>query len=369
MVDVNLVLNQFYQIPQETNDKIEDFISPHNSRRRYLLGRNEYSQILSEIFDIEAFVDDFAKQGSLWQGKPIIGANLLPEDAIVVNCSMSIYPISALKRLSSIQVSGILSYVDFCRYFSDTLDTKVPLPDFVKSSREDIFNNFSKWEKVKELLSDAESKKTLDDLICYRLTGDYSYMKLYSVRFKQQYFETFLRLEENANFVDCGGFDGDTTEDFCKRYPTYKKVYLFEPSIINLAKAQQRLQGFRDIQFMPLGVSNEEGKLWFNSDAGSASCVSDSGSSQIAVTTLDKSIVEKVTFIKMDLEGWELQALQGSKKHIEEDHPTLAISVYHHPSDFWRIPECILKIRNDYEIFLRHYTEGWSESVMYFVPQ
>jgi hypothetical protein len=74
-------------------------------------------------------------------------------------------------------------------------------------------------------------------------------------------------------------------------------------------------------------------------------------------------------FIKMDLEGWELKALQGAVRHIREDHPKLAIAVYHHPSDFWRIPEFILSIRDDYDLYLRHYTEGWSETVMYFVPR
>ena len=366
MINIDLVLNNFYQIHSVDNDNIEEFISPHNSKRRYLFGRNKYSHILSEIFDIEAFVDDFAEKNTFWQGKPIINANFLPDDAIVVNCSMSIYPISVLKRLSSVKVSTVLAYIDFCRYFSDK---KVPLPEFVKQSRKDVFNNLLKWKKISELLSDSKSKKTLDDLIYYRLTGDYYNMRLYSVRFQEQYFEPFLNQHDTGIFVDCGGFDGDTTEEFCKRYPNYRKVYLFEPSSINLAKAKQRLQGFRDIQFIPLGVSDREGKLRFNSEAGSASCVSNSGLYQISVTTLDKKIFEKVTFIKMDLEGWELKALQGSTKHIEEDHPILAISVYHHPSDFWRIPEFILNLRDDYQIFLRHYTEGWSESVMYFVPK
>lgn len=366
MIDINFVLNNFYQIPPVDCDNLEKFISSHNSKRRYLFGRNKYSHILSEIFDIEAFVDDFAEPNTFWKGKPVINANFLPDDAIVVNCSMSIHPISVLKRLNSIKVSTILAYADFCRYF---LDKKVPLPDFVNQSRKDIYDNLSKWKQTSELLSDSKSKKTLDDLIYYRITGNYSCMKSYSVRFKEQYFESFLNKHNLRIFVDCGGFDGDTTEEFCKRYPNYKKVYLFEPSSTNIAEAKKRLQGFRDIQFIPLGVSDQESKLRFNSEEGSASCVSDSGLYQISVTTLDKNISEKVSFIKMDLEGWELKALQGSIKHIEEDHPILAISVYHHPSDFWRIPEFILNLRNDYQVFLRHYTEGWSESVMYFVPK
>lgn len=127
--------------------------------------------------------------------------------------------------------------------------------------------------------------------------------------------------------------------------------------------------GYQSIKFLELGLSDSVGTLWFNPNEGSASAVSESGSCQINVTTLDREIERKVTFIKMDLEGWEIKALEGSRRHILEDHPKLAIAVYHKPSDFWRIFEFIIGLRQDYNIFLRHYSEGWSETVMYFVPR
>jgi hypothetical protein len=75
-----------------------------------------------------------------------------------------------------------------------------------------------------------------------------------------------------------------------------------------------------------------------------------------------------VTSIKMDLEGWELRALAGSREHIIMDHPKLAICVYHHPSHFWGVFGFVMGLRADYKVFLRHYTEGLDETVMYFVP-
>ena len=71
----------------------------------------------------------------------------------------------------------------------------------------------------------------------------------------------------------------------------------------------------------------------------------------------------------MDLEGWELKALHGTKKHILENHPKLAISIYHNSADFRKVPEFILSLRDDYDLYLRHYSEGWSETVMYFIPK
>jgi hypothetical protein len=86
------------------------------------------------------------------------------------------------------------------------------------------------------------------------------------------------------------------------------------------------------------------------------------------VTTIDEEIKEPLSMIKMDLEGWELNALRGARRRIGQDHPKLAVAVYHCASDFWRIPEFVLGVRGDYTIYLRHYTEGWSETVMYFIP-
>ena len=71
----------------------------------------------------------------------------------------------------------------------------------------------------------------------------------------------------------------------------------------------------------------------------------------------------------MDIEGGELKALQGAKKLIAQFKPRLAISVYHRFSDFWVIPKEILSLSVDYKIYLRHYTEGVDETVMFFVPR
>jgi FkbM family methyltransferase len=258
----------------------------------------------------------------------------------------------------------VANYADLLKFADDV----VPMPDFVEKTRADFAEYGNRWCDLFNRLADAESKKVLEDVLCFRLSADPRYMVEYHVRFSDQYFEDFLHLDKEI-FVDAGGFNGDTTEEFCRRYPTYKKVILFEPSQKNMCDAKQRLAKYRDIEFHQLGLSSAGGVLQFNQDAGSASAVSEAGLEQIIVSTLDSAYVDSVTFIKMDLEGWELQALSGARKHILCDHPILAISVYHNASDFWSVPNFILGLRDDYDLFLRHYSEGWSESVMFFVPR
>jgi hypothetical protein len=70
----------------------------------------------------------------------------------------------------------------------------------------------------------------------------------------------------------------------------------------------------------------------------------------------------------MDLEGWEIPALEGAQKRIMLDHPKLAIAVYHNSSDFRVIYTFIKKFNLNYRIYLRHYTQGWSETIMFFLP-
>jgi FkbM family methyltransferase len=364
MLDLNAALADFHAGGGHSREFAERFLGKDPSLRRYLLGRNQHALTCADWAPIDGIVDDFSPPDTTWHGYPVIRADGLPKDAIVVNCSMSISPVSAHKRLASVEGIAVVSYADLVR-----ADPAFPLPDFVAAFRADYRDNGGKWRFLESLLAaDDESSSVLSSLMLYRLTGDHSHMSQFSVRFRDQYFDSVVSLSESEVFIDCGGFDGDTVLEYCRRHPRYKHIYLFEPSPLNLDKARERVRGFENLSLIPLAVSDARGTLRFEPCAGSASAVSGSGSITINAVSMDDYILESVSYIKMDLEGWELQALKGARRHIVEDHPKLAISVYHAPSDFWRIPEYILGLRDDYKVYLRHYSEGWSESVLYFIP-
>lgn len=354
-----------WPVEREHENLIAEFLSAGKEGSRYLLGRNEHSRALAQVVEVDGFIDDFSCPGEFWEGKRVVHGDEVPSDAIVVNCSTSISPISAHHRVAELPVKGVLSYADLLWAAPE----RVPIPDFIAQTERDLAENQSQWRQMSEWLADDLSRKVLNDVLRYRLSGDYRVMADYSVRFDEQYFEPFLHLGEGEIFVDAGGFDGDTTEEFCRRYPDYGKVYLFEPSQEMIERAKSRLAGYRGIEFIAKGLSDVAAELAFDDKSGSASSIIEEGASRIGVTTLDDEVADKVTFIKMDIEGWEIPALAGCKKHIMEDHPVLAISVYHKASDFWRIPKYVFALRKDYDLYLRHYTEGWSETVMFFVPE
>lgn len=343
---------------------VQSLLRKDNSQSFYCFGRNDLSAHLCAMINMDGFIDDYAQSGSDWHGKPVFSLDQVSKDVVIVNCVINARPRMAHSRIQNAGFSQVLSYSDLCRALPDL----VPLPDFVVQTRADIAAHPEKWSLVYENLADAESKQVFNDVLHYRLTADYTVLANYTFRPKDQYFEDFMGIDRET-FVDAGGFDGDTTEQFCLRYPNYQKVYLFEPSLENISLARERLARFHSIYFIEKGISNEEGMLFFNSNNGSASAISSSGDCAINVTTIDRCLHEPVSFIKMDLEGWEINALKGAKNHIVNDQPKLAIAIYHKSSDIWEIFDFIQALRDDYQVYLRHYTESWTETIMFFLPK
>ena len=363
-LDIEGLLQDPWPVTEGKVELLQRFLASESDGNRFVLGKNSESESLANQVRIDGVVDDFAGSGETWNGIPVLPGREVPLEGMVVNCSTSISPVSAANCLSDLNIAGTFPYADLCRMFPD----EFPLPSFVAKTREDIEGNLTNWQELADILADDESRKTLSDVVRFRSTGDPKAMAGYANRPQEQYFETFLGLGAGETFVDAGGFDGDTTEGFIRYVPGYKRIYLFEPSGASLEKARQRLQGADGIEFIPKGVSDQPGELFFNPDAGSASSVQEEGGCKISVTTIDEEVSEPVSFIKMDLEGWELQALAGAQYHIQQDHPRLAVCVYHKPEDFRLVPQVVLKFNPRYKVYLRHYTEGWSETVMYFVP-
>jgi FkbM family methyltransferase len=80
----------------------------------------------------------------------------------------------------------------------------------------------------------------------------------------------------------------------------------------------------------------------FEDDLGSSSKVYDLGGTHIVIDKLETIVNESIFFIKIDIEGWEIPALEGCKSHFKYDHPKIAIAVYHKAEDFLKVPELVL---------------------------
>lgn len=340
----------------------KNFVGNENIKR-YVYGVNEYSEAIAKFVDLDGFIDDYTNS-KFFLGKPVYKLKDISPEAWVVSCVTNARPITALNNLNE---AGIRHFVDYFS-FADASDGRLPNVSAIEDTRKDYQSNENKYNLIRSKLFDDESRVVFDDIIGFRRGANIELMNKYKYAADRQYFEEFLPLLDGEVFVDGGGYDGFTSIEFEKRCPRYRAIHFFEPSEATLENAKNNLKEYKNIIFHQLGLFSDRAVLKFDSGSGSASKISESGTVEISVDSLDNVVHDRISFVKLDLEGAELSALEGMKSHITNDHPKIAVAVYHHPSDFWKIPEYILSIRNDYDIYLRHYTESWTETVMYFVP-
>ena len=332
------------------------------TRPRYVLGRNEYAASIAACVDVNGFIDDFTCETG-FLGKPIFRMTELPKESLVVSAVIFVVPVTAMRKLKS-NCFACLDYFSFIKYSGLALKEI----EFLHECKEDIVKNGDKYQWLYNRLADEKSKDVLDKLVNFRFSSDLNYMLGFEPAQNRQYFDEVLDLKPGEVFVDAGGFDGQTSIEFIKRCPDYKSIHIFEPDPNNLDLARNNLSVYPNINFYTMGLAESKKTLKFCSGDGSASKVCETGDMEIRMDAIDNLIEEPISIIKMDIEGAEEIALQGARMHILKDHPKLAICCYHKFDDLWRIPEQILAIRDDYDISIRHYTDGLHETVMYFMP-
>lgn len=116
------------------------------------------------------------------------------------------------------------------------------------------------------------------------------------------------------------------------------------------------------------GLWSKNDTLKFTGDENSASTLADNGTINVNVVSLDEILNgQRVTFIKMDVEGAELEALKGAKESILQYRPRLAICIYHKPEDILEIPLYLQSLVPDYKFYIRHYSDYTIETVLYAI--
>lgn len=356
-------VDQWREWSPETVRFCEDFCR-NSSVPKYILGRNIYAESVIQFVRVTGFIDDYTKE-SFYLGLPVVKSTDVLKHALVLNVSGG-RPLSARTRLNREGLRNL-------DYFAFSKASGLPLLPmrFNEGFEAEFLENRAKYEWAYQLLGDLESKSIFEKIVRFRFDYDISHLEGFSQKEDVQYFEDFLALKpEGEIFVDIGAYDGYTSLEFIKRCPQYQAIYAFEPDQINFHACCAALHGFPNIHCYPVGLSSSKATLRFNI-SGSSSKISDTGSANIEVERLDDVLDVTPSFLKMDIEGGESAAIDGGRETIASGRhgSRLAISVYHTPGDFWRIPEQILSIREDYEIYMRHYTECIYETVMFFLPR
>lgn len=183
------------------------------------------------------------------------------------------------------------------------------------------------------------------------------------------YFPPEQPFAKHECFVDCGAFDGDTIRAFQKRRTVAKdRIIAIEADPENFRKlVVNEIKG--STHFVNAAVSNVHGgSIPFAYTGTAGSGMNEKVSTFAETVTLDRLLkAETPTRIKMDIEGSEPMALVGAAKTIKRCKPMLAICLYHAPEHLWTIPLYLKSIAPDYRLYLRRYSEGCSETILYAV--
>ena len=240
---------------------------------------------------------------------------------------------------------------------------KMPFSDFNVS---ELQAHAYDYLSIGELLKDSQSKIEWQLVLAARYSMDYLQPGL-EYRLQDQYWEPEIYdISKKGHFIDGGCYDGNTAREFARRNPNYQKISAFEPILSNMEKVQVNLSGYRDVDLYPLALHKDMAVRTF-SENHSASGISISGDIAVPCATLDSIMEGKpVHFLKLDVEGSELVALEGAQNTITQHAPTIAVCVYHDQRHFLEIPKTIWSWVPEYRLYFRHYTEGIFESVLYF---
>lgn len=232
-----------------------------------------------------------------------------------------------------------------------------------------IYEKYSgKYRQVYTYLNDEESKETY-----YQIFKSYLELKEMKCLDSQesQYFDSeLINLISEEVFLDCGSYDGDTLQDFLKySNQDYKKYIAIEADAENYSKLIEKIKSNKKIKSYNNSVWNKNEVLYFQSDS-TASKITKSGKTKVNAITIDGlDEASEITFIKMDIEGAEYNALIGASKTIKKNSPILAICIYHSLEEYASLPLLIKRLNPNYQIFIRHYGGKHNlETVCYAIP-
>ena len=211
--------------------------------------------------------------------------------------------------------------------------------------------------KAFELFADEESKNAYASIINYKLSGKMQYlMDAYSNK-DELYAE--LSSSPIETYIDAGAYNGDTAKEAIKYFPDLGEIIAIEPDPRNykkLLRFSEEIESPR-ITTLNAAVWNKGGAGEFSSSGNRNSSISSTSSYQHKETDVSLISIDSLNlspdYIKYDVEGAELEALEGTRDTIERAHPILLVSLYHRSKDIFEIPNYLAKEYPFYRIVLR----------------
>jgi len=246
---------------------------------------------------------------------------------------------------------------------------------YISANRDDINTTYQTHKNRIEYIQQALGDKKSIDVFNAKIQSNFhdNFIDLERLYEDNQYYPPgIITLNDKEVFVDAGTFDGWTVIDFCNRVNNlYSYIYSFEPDPLRYDSLELSLtnKSIKNLEIERYGVYREEKEISFLYTGAGTSQINEAGNTVIKTVSLDGYFSDKnhkPTFIKMDIEGAELDALRGCVNMIAESRPKFAVCVYHKAEDIFDIPLFFMNNAPGYKIYLRQHGNVF-ETVCYAI--
>ncbi len=211
-------------------------------------------------------------------------------------------------------------------------------------------------QKAYDCFEDSFSRKTFENIIRFRLSGELSCLQeVYAD--KEKVFREILCLGTQESYLDLGAYRGDTIDEFLHfTGGKYREIVALEPDNKTYGKLIQHTARMQNTRCFCMGIWSENTDLCFDGSLGRGSSVRKDGKSAVPVTTIDTLFRKRpLTYLKIDAEGAEAEALAGGETVIRRDKPRMNMALYHRSEDIFRLPLMLKSIRPDYRLYIRQH--------------
>lgn len=230
-------------------------------------------------------------------------------------------------------------------------------------------------------LADNQSRRVLLAVLSnWRFYDTWKLNAVKETKYDDYFDLDLLHCDDNEVVADLGAYIGDTFLSYVKNYGSlaYKRYYCYEITSDSFAQLAQVTKPYPRVILRRKGAGDGPGTMTLStgSDASANTLTAADDAPQpetseqetaeetVDIVALDDDITEPLTLIKMDIEGAEQSALRGCARHIREDRPKLALSVYHNFEDIWKLPRMIEALVPGYRFYLRyHGGDLWASEI------
>ena len=323
--------------------------------------------------------DGALKIMSVFRKKNIVVSGIFASDGFVRGHSFEGYQVHKLSEVEEM-VDDFVVVLAFAAGYQEIVDKihiianrhtlyvpDVPVTGNGLFTYEYCEQNANKIQQVYDSLADDYSRKVYANIINFKISGKIDYLSTVTTP-KSEIYKKIIKPGLNETYVDLGAYNGDTINELLEfTHGKYAAIYALEPDKKNFKKLSKFVGNMNNVYTYNAAAWCVDSTLPFSTKAGRQSAITADAENMVTALSVDNILDNRpATIIKMDVEGFEREAIWGAALTISHYSPKLMVSLYHRNEDIFELPLLIKKLNPAYKLYIRHqlYIPAW-ETNMY----